>query len=79
MRATTLRLGSRDVDIGDRAVVMGVLDVNGPGAAADRSLADLVRRAGHLVDQGADLLDLEVEGGTTRAGTSRRWPGWSGR
>jgi len=63
VRATTLRLGSRDVDIGDRAVVMGVLDVNGPGAAADRSLADLVRRAGHLVDQGADLLDLEVEGG----------------
>ena len=62
MRSTILRLGNRDVDVEDRPVVMGVLDVVGPGAGVDMSLDDLVRRAGLLVDGGADLLDLELVG-----------------
>ena len=41
-------------------MVMGVLDVVGPGAGAEASLDDLVRRAGLLVEHGADLLDLEL-------------------
>jgi dihydropteroate synthase len=62
VRSTTLRLGSRDVDVDDRPVVMGVLDVESPGVGGDLSLDDLVRRAGRLVDGGADLLDLELVG-----------------
>lgn len=61
MRATTLRLGSRVVDVEDRPLVMGVLDLRAP--EADTSLDDLVRRAGDLVGRGADLLDLEIAGG----------------
>ena len=34
--------------------------MSGP-SVDDASIDDLVRRAGRLVDQGADLLDLEVE------------------
>lgn len=63
MRSTTLRLGSRDVDVEDRPVVMGVLDVEGRSTGGDPSLDGLVRRAGRLVDGGADLLDLELVDG----------------
>jgi dihydropteroate synthase len=63
VHAATLRLGSRDVDIGARPLVMGVLDVVPPDTAAEPSLDDLLRRAGRLVDHGADLLDLELTGG----------------
>ena len=61
MRATTLRLGPRTFDITDRALVMGILNRT-PDSFYDKgatfALDDLVRRAGLLVDQGADLLDV---------------------
>ena len=61
MRATTLRLGHRTFDIEHRPLVMGILNRT-PDSFYDRgatfALDDLVRRAGHLVDQGADLLDV---------------------
>jgi dihydropteroate synthase len=61
VRATTLRLGPRTFDITDRALVMGILNRT-PDSFYDRGatfvLDDLVRRAGLLVDQGADLLDV---------------------
>jgi len=61
VRATSLRLGSRTFDITDRPVVMGILNRT-PDSFYDKgatfALDDLVRRAGLLVDQGADLLDV---------------------
>ncbi len=61
MRATTLRLGDRTVDIEHRALVMGILNRT-PDSFYDKgatfALDDLVRRAGVLVDQGADVLDV---------------------
>lgn len=61
MRATTLRLGHRTFDIEHRPLVIGILNRT-PDSFYDRgatfALDDLVRRAGHLVDQGADLLDV---------------------
>ncbi len=61
MRATTLRLGPRTYDIEHRPLVMGILNRT-PDSFYDRgatfALDDLVRRAGLLVDQGADLLDV---------------------
>jgi len=61
VRATTLRLGRRTFDIEHRPLVMGILNRT-PDSFYDRgatyALDDLVRRAGLLVDQGADLLDV---------------------
>ncbi len=61
VRATTLRLGPRTFDIEHRALVMGILNRT-PDSFYDKgatfALDDLVRRAGLLVDQGADLLDV---------------------
>jgi dihydropteroate synthase len=61
VRATTLRLGPRTFDITDRALVMGILNRT-PDSFYDKgatyALDDLVRRAGLLVDEGADLLDV---------------------
>ena len=61
MRATTLRLGSRTYDITDRPLIMGILNRT-PDSFYDKGLTfaldDLVRRAGLLIDQGADLLDV---------------------
>ena len=61
MRATSVRLGPRIFDITDRALVMGILNRT-PDSFYDKgatfALDDLVLRAGHLVDQGADLLDV---------------------
>ena len=61
MRATTLRLGDRVYDIEHRPLVMGILNRT-PDSFYDKgvtfALDDLVRRAGILVDQGADLLDV---------------------
>ena len=61
MRATTLRLGDRVYDIEHRPLVMGIL-TRTPDSFYDKgvtfALDDLVRRAGILVDQGADLLDV---------------------
>ncbi len=61
VRATTLRLGPRSFDIEHRALVMGILNRT-PDSFYDKgatfALDDLVRRAGLLVDQGADLLDV---------------------
>ena len=61
MRATTLRLGSRTFDIEHRPLVMGILNRT-PDSFYDKgatyALDDLVRRAGLLVDQGADVLDV---------------------
>ena len=61
MRATTLRLGHRNFDIEHRSLVMGILNRT-PDSFYDKgatfALDDLVRRAGLLVDQGADLLDV---------------------
>jgi dihydropteroate synthase len=71
VHAATLRLGSRDVDIGARPLVMGVVDVVPPGTGGDPSLDDLLRRAGRLVDRGADLLDLELAGGGGDVGADR--------
>jgi dihydropteroate synthase len=61
VRATTLRLGDRVYDIEHRPLVMGILNRT-PDSFYDKgvtfALDDLVRRAGILVDQGADLLDV---------------------
>jgi dihydropteroate synthase len=61
VRATTLRLGHRTFDIEHRALVMGILNRT-PDSFYDKgatfALDDLVHRAGILVDQGADLLDV---------------------
>jgi len=61
VRATTLRLGTRTFDIEHWPLVMGILNRT-PDSFYDRgatyALDDLVRRAGLLVDQGADLLDV---------------------
>jgi dihydropteroate synthase len=61
VRATALRLGDRLVDIEHRAVVMGILNRT-PDSFYDKgatfALDDLLVRAGTLVDQGADLLDI---------------------
>ena len=61
MRATTLRLGPRTVDIEHRPLVMGILNRT-PDSFYDRgatfALDDLVRRAAALVDEGADVLDV---------------------
>jgi len=61
VRATTLRLGPRTFDITDRALIMGILNRT-PDSFYDKgatyALDDLVRRAGLLVDEGADLLDV---------------------
>ena len=61
MRAPTLRLGDRVYDIEHRPLVMGILNRT-PDSFYDKgvtfALDDLVRRAGILVDQGADLLDV---------------------
>ena len=61
MRATTLRLGDRVYDIEHRPLVMGILNRT-PDSFYDKgvtfALDDLVCRAGILVDQGADLLDV---------------------
>ena len=61
MRATTLALGEVTVDIGDRALVMGILNRT-PDSFYDKgatfALDDLVRRAERLAEDGADLLDV---------------------
>jgi len=61
VRATTLRLGDRVYDIEHRPLVMGILNRT-PDSFYEKgvtfALDDLVRRAGILVDQGADLLDV---------------------
>jgi dihydropteroate synthase len=61
VRATTLALGEVTVDIGDRALVMGILNRT-PDSFYDKgatfALDDLLRRAERLVDEGADLLDV---------------------
>jgi dihydropteroate synthase len=61
VRATTLRLGPRTFDVTDRALIMGILNRT-PDSFYDKgatyALDDLVRRAGLLVDEGADLLDV---------------------
>ena len=61
MRATTLRLGHRNFDIEHRSLVMGILNRT-PDSFYDKGLTfeldDLVGRAGLLIDQGADLLDV---------------------
>jgi len=61
VRATSLRLGTRTFDITDRPLVMGILNRT-PDSFYDKgatfALDDLVRRAGLLVDEGADLLDV---------------------
>lgn len=61
VRATHLELGSRRYDITDRPLVMGILNRT-PDSFYDKGLTfaldDLVRRAGLLVESGADLLDV---------------------
>ena len=61
MRATSLRLGPRTFDIEHRPLVMGILNRT-PDSFYDKgatyALDDLVRRAGLLVEEGADLLDV---------------------
>lgn len=61
VRATTLRLGEHTVAIGERALVMGILNRT-PDSFYDRgatfALDDLLRRADALVGQGADILDV---------------------
>ena len=73
MHATVLTLGDRTFDIGDRALVMGILNRT-PDSFYDKgatyALDDLLRRAERLVDDGADLLDV----GGVKAG-----PGPGGR
>jgi len=56
--ATTLRIGSRTVDIEHRALILGVLDVPAGGASDGATLERLVGAAGSLVADGADLLEL---------------------
>jgi dihydropteroate synthase len=59
--ATSLTLGDRRFDITHRALVMGILNRT-PDSFYDQgatfALDDLVRRAGTLVEDGADLLDI---------------------
>ncbi|MGA8726768.1 MAG: dihydropteroate synthase [Acidimicrobiales bacterium] len=61
MPVTTLSLGERTFDLRHRALVMGILNRT-PDSFYDRGatfgLDDLLRRAGFLVDEGADLLDV---------------------
>jgi dihydropteroate synthase len=61
VRATTLRLGLRTIDIEHRPIVMGILNRT-PDSFYDKgstfALDVLIRRAAMLVDQGADLLDV---------------------
>ena len=61
MHATSLMLGDRRFDLTHRALVMGILNRT-PDSFYDRGatfgLDDLVRRAGTLVEDGADLLDI---------------------
>ena len=61
MRATHLALGPHRYDITDRPLIMGILNRT-PDSFYDKGLTfaldDLVRRAGLLVDGGADLLDV---------------------
>jgi dihydropteroate synthase len=61
VRATSIRLGPKTFDITDRSLIMGILNRT-PDSFYDKgatfALDDLVRRAGLLVDQGADLLDV---------------------
>jgi dihydropteroate synthase len=61
VHATTLRLGHRHFDITHRALVMGILNRT-PDSFYDKgatfALDDLVQRAGQLVEDGADLLDV---------------------
>jgi dihydropteroate synthase len=61
VRATNLRLGDRTYDVGDRALVMGILNRT-PDSFYDKgatfALDDLARRAELLVEGGADLLDV---------------------
>jgi dihydropteroate synthase len=61
MDASTLSLGGQVVDIGDRALVMGILNRT-PDSFYDRgatfALDDLCRRAEGLVGDGADILDV---------------------
>jgi dihydropteroate synthase len=61
VHATTLRLGHRHFDITHRALVMGILNRT-PDSFYDKgatyALDDLVLRAGRLVEDGADLLDV---------------------
>ncbi len=68
MRATTLRLGNRNVDIEHRPVVMGILDLPFRAVAGGPALDDLVRRAEALVGEGADLLDVGTSGCADGAG-----------
>ncbi|HLH28671.1 MAG TPA: dihydropteroate synthase [Acidimicrobiales bacterium] len=61
MVAPILVLGARRYDLGERALLMGILNRT-PDSFFDRGatfeLDALVRRAGELVDAGADLLDV---------------------
>jgi dihydropteroate synthase len=61
VEATTLTLGQRSFDIGERALVMGILNRT-PDSFYDRgatfALDDLVRRAERLASEGADILDV---------------------
>ncbi len=61
VHATQLTLGDKTFDITDRALVMGILNRT-PDSFYDKgatfALDDLVVRAGRLVDDGADLLDV---------------------
>ncbi len=61
VHATVLTLGDRTFDIGDRSLVMGILNRT-PDSFYDKgatyALDDLVRRAEGLVRDGADLLDV---------------------
>jgi dihydropteroate synthase len=61
VRATTLALGEVTVDIGDRALVMGILNRT-PDSFYDRGAywdtSRFLERAGELVSQGADILDV---------------------
>jgi dihydropteroate synthase len=61
VHATVLTLGDRTFDIGDRALVMGILNRT-PDSFYDKgatyALDELLRRAERLVEDGADLLDV---------------------
>ena len=61
MHAAHLTLGDTTFDLTDRALVMGILNRT-PDSFYDKgatyALDDLVRRADHLVADGADLLDV---------------------
>lgn len=68
VHVTTLRLGSRTVDLEHRPLVMGILDVAPPAADGRPALDRLVRRAEALIAQGADLLDVGASGRADGAG-----------